>query len=93
MKVLVIQLLHVYEIAKICSVSQPFIAAMRDLEVKKRQAENDKRRTLKDAQKIKDENAENTSGTSSEKATPPVSDLDFQDGEAPSQEELEAAKI
>ena len=84
-----------YEIAKICAVSQPFVAAVRSPEAKKRQAENDKRRTLKDAEKIKAEEAATTNGISSEKTTPPAKsdpEPNPHDGDAPSREEIEAAE-
>lgn len=78
-----------YEIAKICELSQSFVASVRDPEVKKRQEENNKRRHLKEAEKIKVEEGLNTSATSSA----PSSEPDPYAGAAPDDEEIKAAEL
>lgn len=83
-----------YEIAKICCVSQPFVAAVRDPKTKEKQG---KQRT-KHAEKIVEkaaEEKETTNPISSEKATPPANireNPNPNDGDAPSREEIEAAE-
>lgn len=78
-----------YAIAKFCGVSQPFVAAMRNPEAKERQAANNERRILKMASKIKDETGPNANGISTEEPLEkPAPEL----GDAPSQEEIDAAE-
>lgn len=78
-----------YAIAKFCGVSQPFVAAVRNPEAKVRQAANNERRILKMAGRIKDEAVPNANGISTgESLEKPTSDF----GDAPSQEEIEAAE-
>jgi hypothetical protein len=72
-----------YEIAKICQVSQSFVASVRDPKVKQKQKENDAKRHVKKA-------TENTSGTSSEKATPRENPYA---GVAPDDDEIKATEL
>ena len=72
-----------YEIAKICQVSQSFVASVRDPKVKQKQKENDAKRHVKKA-------TENTSGTSSEKAT--LRENPYA-GVAPDDDEIKATEL
>lgn len=74
-----------YEIAKLCELSQSFVASVRDPEIKKRQEENNKRHFQKKAQEITSQTSspENTSQTSSG----PM------DGAAPDDDEIKAAEL
>jgi len=75
-----------YEIAKICQVSQSFVAAIRDPKVKQKQKENDERRNVKKAKVIE----ENTSGTSTGK---PLDEPDPYAGQAPDEDEIRASEL
>ena len=70
-----------YEIAKICQVSQSFVAAVRDPKVKKKQADN----VAKHYEKEK-----NTSSTSNGK---PLDYVDPYVGQAPDDDEIKAAEL
>jgi hypothetical protein len=70
-----------YEIAKICQVSQPFVAAIRDPEVKKKQADN----IVKHFEKEK-----NTNLISKGK---PLDYVDPYVGQAPDDDEIKAAEL
>lgn len=72
-----------YEIAKICAVSQSFVAAVRDPEIKKKQKEKIEKHFEK---KVKEKEAD-TSLTSSEKTTPQP-EPNPNDGDAPDEAEL-----
>ena len=72
-----------YEIAKICQVSQSFVASVRDPKVKQKQKENDAKRHVKKA-------TENTSGTSTGK---PLDEPDPYSGQAPDDEEIRASEL
>ena len=79
-----------YEIAKICVVSQPFVAGVRDLEKKKKQKEAKEKNIKKKAEELNAQ--ETTNPISSEKPT-------FQDpinphaGAAPEESEIKAAEM
>jgi hypothetical protein len=75
-----------YEIAKICQVSQPFVASVRDPKVKKKQAED----KLKHAKK-KVEESQNTNPISSEKTTTPRENPYA--GVAPDDDEIKATEL
>jgi len=75
-----------YEIAKICQVSQPFVAAIRDPAVKQKQKENDERRNVKKAKAIE----ENTNGISTGK---PLDEPDPYAGQAPDDDEIKASEL
>ena len=70
-----------YEIAKICQVSQSFVAAVRDPKVKKKQADN----VAKHYEKEK-----NTSSTSNGK---PLDEPDPYAGQAPDDDEIKASEL
>jgi len=72
-----------YEIAKICVVSQPFVASVRDPAKKKKQAENVEKH-------YKEKVKENTNSISSEKAT---TREDPYAGVAPDDEEIRASEL
>ena len=74
-----------YEIAKICVVSQPFVASVRDPERKKKQAESVKKHFEKKIQE-----KQNTNLISSEKPTDRENPYA---GEAPSDEEIKSAEL
>lgn len=74
-----------YEIAKICGVSQPFVASVRDPEVKKKQQEHREKNIKKHAEKV-EQNTRNTNQISSTEVPNP------NDGDEPSREEIEAAE-
>jgi len=73
-----------YEIAKACDVSQPFVAAVRDPEAKKRQEEARQRSATKKAEKA------DTNQISSPKAD---AEPDPHAGEAPDEAELRATEL
>lgn len=84
-----------YEIAKICVVSQPFVAGVRDPEKKKKQKENTERSVKKRAaemQKQETEATETTNLISSEKTTP-RENTDLNVGVAPDEAELRANEL
>lgn len=81
-----------YEIAKMCEVSQSFVAGVRDPEKKKKQKEAKERHVQKKADEITSQTSspENTSQTSIEAPKAP-SDLDV--GWAPDEDELRANEL
>lgn len=82
-----------YEIAKICVVSQSFVAGVKDPEKKKKQKEAKERHIQKKAEELTSQTSspENTSQTSSEKTTPAPVDLNV--GAAPDEAEMKAAEL
>jgi hypothetical protein len=76
-----------YELAKICVVSQSFVASVRDPEVKKKQAENIKKHIQKKAKEITSQQDETTSQTSTPDHVTPVNDA------APDEAELRANEL
>lgn len=75
-----------YEIAKLCELSQPFVASVRDPEIKKRQEEN--------RQKSVEKKAGITNQISSQpENTNPISSPDPMDGAAPDEDEIKAAEL
>ena len=70
-----------YEIAKICKVSQPFVAAIRDPKVKKKQADN----IVKHFEKEKNTNLISTGKT--------LGDVDPYVGHAPDEDEIKALEL
>jgi hypothetical protein len=75
-----------YEIAKICDVSQPFVAGIRDPEKKKKQEESKQRHVVKKAEQIAGadhDEAKNTNQIS-------ISDPDPRVGMTPDEDELKA---
>ncbi|UOF78408.1 parB-like nuclease domain [Caudoviricetes sp.] len=83
-----------YEIAKICVVSQSFVAGVKDPEKKKKQKEAKERHIKKKAEEITSQTStpDTTSQTSSEKATP-VAPVDPNAGAAPDEDELKANEL
>lgn len=85
-----------YEIAKICCVSRSFVGSIKNPDTKKKQAENNKKRILKKAEEIKNEEVQQdekrSATTLSEPAKAPEPPVDPNAGEAPSREEIEAAE-
>ena len=77
-----------YEIAKICEVSQSFVAAVRDPMVKQKQAENKVKSQTKE--KKADVVTDNTSRTSTGK---PLDEPDPYAGQAPDDEEIRASEL
>lgn len=75
-----------YVIAKFCGVSCPFVAAVRDPEVKERQARNREKSVLKKV-------VAGSDSTRPKVETIPPRDPNPNDGFAPSPEELEAAEL
>jgi len=75
-----------YEIAKICQVSQPFVAAIRNPAVKQKQKENDERRNVKKAKEIE----ENTNGISK---GIPLEQPDPYAGQTPDDDEIKASEL
>ena len=80
-----------YEIAKLCCVSQPFVAAVRDPKSKEKQGKQRTKHAEKVAQEAAEEKA-TTNPISSEKTTKPIAEPNPNDGDAPSREEIEAAE-
>lgn len=78
-----------YEIAKICKVSQPLVASVRDPEVKKKQEEN--------RQKSIEKKAKTTNPISSTKDLPDTNQISSepnpQDGSTPDEDELKANEL
>jgi len=82
-----------YEIAKICVVSQSFVAGVKDPEKKKKQKEAKERHIQKKAEEIASQTStDNTSQTSSENATP-VENPNPNAGVGPDEEELKANEL
>jgi len=81
-----------YEIAKLCELSQSFVASVRDPKIKEKQKENDDQRVLKKAEKIKSENKLITSGTSNENSVQ-ENEPDPMDGATPDEDEIKAAEL
>ena len=83
-----------YEIAKICVVSQSFVAGVKDPEKKQKQKEAKERHIKKKAEEIASQTSSpaDTSQTSSEKATPVVAP-DPNAGAAPDEDELRATEL
>jgi hypothetical protein len=82
-----------YEIAKICDLSQSFVARVRDPDKKKKQKEAKERHMQKKAEEIASQTStENTSQTSSENATP-VENPNPNAGIGPDEEELKANEL
>ena len=81
-----------YAIAKLCEVSQSFVAAVRDPKVKEKQAEAKKQHTIKKASKIRENDDELgkvlTSQTSNTSVSTPVTE-----GENPDETELMANQV
>lgn len=82
-----------YEIAKICDLSQSFVARVRDPDKKKKQKEAKERHMQKKAEEIASQTStDNTSQTSSENATP-VENPNPNAGIGPDEEELKANEL
>lgn len=81
-----------YEIAKICVVSQPFVAGVKDPEKKKKQKEAKERHIQKKAEELTAQQPETTNLISSEKATP-RENPDLNAGAAPDEAELRANEL
>jgi hypothetical protein len=82
-----------YEIAKICDLSQSFVAGVRDPNKKKKQKEAKERHIQKKAEEIASQTStDNTSQTSSENATP-VENPNPNAGIGPDEEELKANEL
>ena len=75
-----------YEIAKICHVSQPFVASIRDPEVKKKQQEHRENNIKKTAEKI-EQNTQDTNQISNTEVSNP------HDGAEPDADEIKAAEL
>jgi hypothetical protein len=82
-----------YEIAKICDLSQSFVAGVRDPNKKKKQKEAKERHMQKKAEEIASQTStDNTSQTSSENATP-LENPNPNAGIGPDEEELKANEL
>jgi hypothetical protein len=82
-----------YEIAKICMVSQPFVAGVKDPEKKKKQKEAKEKSIKKKAEELTAQDApETTNQISSEKTTPPAP-VDLNTGVGPDENELRANEL
>ena len=79
-----------YEIAKLCCVSQPFVAAVRDPKSKEKQGKQRTKHAEKVAENVAEEKA--TTNPISNGKTTTVVEPNPNDGDAPSQEEIEAAE-
>jgi len=77
-----------YEIAKMCDVSQSFVAAERDPEVKRKQQLNNEKRILKKAKQI-EELSKNTSATSIQEPSDPKP----MTGHEPDEDELKSSEV
>lgn len=79
------------EIARICRVSKPFVASVRSPEAKKRQ---DKNRDKSNAKKVAETAPSNpiTPEPAAQAPQEPPKDINPNDGDAPSREEIEAAE-
>jgi len=84
-----------YELAKICELSQSFVAGVRDPEKKKKQKENKERHIQKKAQEIASRTSddENTSATSSGEKPTPTATPDPHAGAAPDDAEMKATEL
>ena len=78
-----------YEIAKICQVSQPFVAGIKNPDAKKKQAEDKIKHVQKKAKELED----TTNLISTEKTTSPKSEPDPYAGQNPDEEELKATEL
>jgi len=81
-----------YEIAKICELSQSFVAGVRSPEKKEKQRQAKEKNIQKQAEKLKAEKQADTSQTSSENTTP-RENTDKNVGFEPSKEELDANEL
>jgi ParB-like nuclease domain len=81
-----------YEIAKICDLSQSFVAGVRSPEKKEKQRQAKEKNIQKQAEKLKAEKQTDTSQTSSENTTL-RENTDKNTGSEPSKEELEANEL
>jgi hypothetical protein len=81
-----------YEIAKICVVSQPFVAGVRDPEKKKKQKEAKEKNIKKKAEELNAQEPATTNPISSEKTTHRESP-DLNTGVGPDEEELRANEL
>lgn len=81
-----------YEIAKICVVSQPFVAGVRDPEKKKKQKEAKEKSIKKKAEELNAQEPVTTNPISSEKATHRETP-DLNTGAAPDEDELKANEL
>lgn len=76
-----------YAIAKICEVSQPFVASVRDPKAKEKQADAKKRHIVKKAEEIR-ENDNKTEPTTNQISNQSVVDIESHGGEEPDEAEL-----
>lgn len=81
-----------YEIAKICVVSQPFVAGVRDPEKKKKQKEAKEKSIKKKAEELNAQEPVTTNPISSEKTTHRETP-DLNTGAAPDEDELKANEL
>lgn len=81
-----------YEIAKVCCVSQPFVAGVKDPEKKKKQKEAKEKSAKKKVEELNAQEPANTNQISSEKTTPRESP-DLNAGVGPDEAELKANEL
>lgn len=84
-----------YEIAKICEVSQPFVAGVKDPEKKKKQKEAKEKNIKKKAEELNEQEAqatENTNQISNQKESISAT-VDLNAGVAPDEDELRANEL
>jgi ParB-like chromosome segregation protein Spo0J len=82
-----------YEIAKVCAVSQPFVAGVKDPEKKKKQKEAKEKNIKKKAEELHaQEAAEGANPISTDKKAPPAP-VDLNAGAAPDEDELRANEL
>ena len=75
-----------YELAKICAVSRPFVASIRNPEAKKKQAEAKQKHVVKKAKEIVEQNTGNSNQITNVDPSPVT-------GEAPDEDELKANEL
>jgi ParB-like nuclease domain len=81
-----------YAIAKLCEVSQSFVAAVRDPKVKEKQAEAKKQHIIKKASKIRENDDELGKVLTSQTSNQSVLETVLQGGDAPDESEIKAAE-
>jgi hypothetical protein len=82
-----------YEIAKLCDVSQPFVAGVRDPEKKKKQKEAKEKHIKKKAEELHAQDAEKGANPISTEKKAPSAPVDLNAGAAPDEDELRANEL
>jgi hypothetical protein len=82
-----------YEIAKVCAVSQPFVAGVKDPEKKRKQKESKEKNIKKKAEELHAQDAEKGANPISNDKKAPPAPVDLNAGAAPDEDELRANEL